>query len=153
MPNRAAIARWLNGAPAATDAAYAAATASRTSPGATGEAAADGTAATAGTSAARRGPRARRTSVIAISTAPMNATAGHAEITAPSTPNRAPNATFAPTVAAMPSHSITRASPGAPRPFLASCSSTSDAATISPSTDSGSSRAAAPSCPCARPSP
>ena len=40
----------------------------------------------AGTLVAARGPRERRTSCMAISTAPMNATAGQAEISAPSSP-------------------------------------------------------------------
>ena len=45
---------------------------------------------TAGSLAAARGPRARRTCCMAISTAPANATAGHAEISAPSSPYPAP---------------------------------------------------------------
>jgi len=102
---------------------------------------------------AARGTRARLTCCTAISTVPMKATAGQAEISAPSSPYRAPKAMFAPMVAAMPSHSINRASRGASRPLRASCSRTSEAARISPSTLSGSSRAAVPSCPCARPSP
>lgn len=48
---------------------------------------------------------------------------------------------FAPTVAPIPSHSISRASAGASRPLQASCSSTSEAARIGPSRHSGSSRA------------
>jgi len=76
-PNRSAMARWLSGAPAATDAAYAAQTACSTSLG---------TSDTAGTVVAARGPRERRTSCAAISTVPMNATAGQAEISAPSSP-------------------------------------------------------------------
>ena len=47
---------------------------------------------------------------MAISTAPMNATAGQAEISAPSSPYPAPKAMFAPIVAPMPSHSMNRAS-------------------------------------------
>jgi hypothetical protein len=59
-----------------------------------------------------RGTRARLTCCIAISTEPMNATAGQAEISAPSSPHPAPKAMFAP----MPSHSMNRASRGASRP-------------------------------------
>jgi hypothetical protein len=77
-PNRSAMARWLIGAPAATDAAYAARTACSTLPG------------TSGTAVAACGPRERRTSCMAISTEPMNATAGQAEISAPSSPYPAP---------------------------------------------------------------
>ena len=75
------MARWLSGAPAATDAAYAARTACSTSPGTSG---------TAGTLMAARGPRARLTCCMAISTEPMNATADQAEISAPSSPYPAP---------------------------------------------------------------
>src|SRR3984893_3573936 len=76
-PNRQAMARWLSGCPAVTDAAYAARTACSTSPGTSG---------TAGVAVTARGTRARRTCCMAISTEPMNATAGHAEISAPSRP-------------------------------------------------------------------
>ena len=69
------MARWLSGAPAATEAAQAACTACSTSPA---------TAGTAGTLVAARGPREHLTSCVAISTVPMNATAGQAEISAPS---------------------------------------------------------------------
>jgi hypothetical protein len=72
------MARWLKGCPAATDAAYAARTACSTSPG------------TSGTLVTARGPRERRTSCMTISTAPMKATAGQAEISAPSSPYPAP---------------------------------------------------------------
>jgi len=75
------MARWLSGEPAATDAAYASRTACSTSPGNAG---------LCGTLAAACGPRERRTSCMAISTAPMNATAGQAEISAPSSPYPAP---------------------------------------------------------------
>jgi hypothetical protein len=77
-PNRSAMARWLSGWPAATDAAYAARTACSALPG------------TSGTVSATCDPRARRTSCIAISTAPMNATAAQAEISAPTSPYPAP---------------------------------------------------------------
>jgi len=60
---------------------------------------------------------------------------------------------FTPIVALMPSHNMNRASPGASRPLRASCSSTSEAARIRPSTLSGSSRGAVPSCPWSRPRP
>jgi hypothetical protein len=60
--------------------------------------------------------RARLTCCMAISNAPMNATAGQAEIRAPSSPYPAPKAMFAPIVAPMLSHSMNRASPGASRP-------------------------------------
>src|SRR5260370_21209160 len=68
-PNRSAMARWLIGEPAATDAAYAARTACSTSPGTSG---------TAGTLVAATGPRERRPRSMAISTVPKNATARHA---------------------------------------------------------------------------
>jgi len=80
-PNRPAMARWLSGAPAATDAAFAARTAYTTSPGTSG---------TAGPMMAARATRARLTCCMAISTEPMNATAGHAEISAPTSPYPAP---------------------------------------------------------------
>ena len=83
----------------------------------------------------------------------MNATAGQAEISAPSSPYPVPKAMFAPIVALMPSHSMNRASAGASRPLRASCSSTSEAARMRPSTLSGSRRAAVPSCPWTRPRP
>jgi hypothetical protein len=81
----------------------------------------------------------------------MNATAGHAEIAAPVSPYAAPNAMFAAIVAATPRPSMTLASGGAALPARASSSMTSDAATIRPSTESGSRRAAVPAWPCARP--
>ena len=49
---------------------------------------------------------------MAISTEPMNATAGHAEISAPSSPYPAPKAMFAPIVAPMPEP---QHEPGQPR--------------------------------------
>jgi hypothetical protein len=58
---------------------------------------------TAGPMVAARGPRARLTCCMAISTAPVNATAGQAEISAPSSPYPVPKAMFAPIVALMPS--------------------------------------------------
>jgi hypothetical protein len=61
-----------------------------------------GTSGMAGTLVAARGARARLTCCIAISTEPMNPTAGHAEISAPSSPYPAPKAMFALMVAAMP---------------------------------------------------
>jgi hypothetical protein len=62
-----------------------------------------GTSGTAGTLVTGRGARDRRTCCIAISTEPMNATAGHAEISALSTSYPAPKAVSAPTVVRRPS--------------------------------------------------
>lgn len=61
--------------------------------------------------------RALRIILGAISAAPMNATAGHADTTAPTGPKPTPKLTFAATVAATPRASMQLASASAAHPL------------------------------------
>jgi hypothetical protein len=81
-----------------------------------------------------------------MSAAPKNATAGQAEMIAPSSPYRAPDTMSAAAMTVMPSNCIPSAVPGTHGP-RSSCSSASDAPMISPPRLIAASRAAVPSMP------